>query len=816
MNTRVVVTGMGIISASGCDLKNLIGRLAAGRPGIGLLQAFDTTNMKVRHAAEVADCEFDGYVAPGRLRRIDRASQMALAAADQALRQASLLLDDCTVGVAVGVSGAGQFQHMPVPWSRDHVVNRRMALYQSRTRPYFQTFLIGQHYALHGPQATFSAASLGGALALGYALDTVRAGKADAMLAGGGEIQTLLNALGMEALDLVAAGPCSPFMGDVGMTFGEGAAFVVLESEAHARRREVDILGELVAYGVSADAYHDMINDPAGNGLRRAMNKALANAGLEPRDIAWVRASGTGHREQDAAEGMALHGVFGGTSLPPVTSTEPYFGHVNGVSPVLGLVAALGCQNAGYIPPLPDVRPTRPGCNVPLVGVGGALQARTGDFLLNAVAFGGNNAALVAGPHCTTRRLPSATDISVVVTGIGVVSPLGHDRQSFLAGLRSGRCGLADGERFDKLPPGTSKRAALVPDFQIKALLPQIDPRRRERLVRYALSAAGLALQDAGIVPQGHDSERKGLIVALAQGPMGPYERFFETVLRGRFDASTAHLMLRMGRFSVAGELSHTFGLQGYCATVCHGVAGGLHALAQAVEILRRQPDLDSLLVVAADEISDLSLRLFEALGVLAACDPSGEQYLRPYDPRATGSLLGEGAAALLLERGVRARARSARIYGALAGYGLTADAGQRAGGLDSSGLWLEHAIRLALQEAALPAHALDAVVAQGCGWPAYDAREIRALARLLNDQPVSSVAGNFGLVESAGGLFGAAAALWGMAQGEAYPIAGDSRPPDSLNFVLDAPRCGDYRHCLLVGSTERGANAALVIARDD
>ena len=816
-NARIVVTGMGIVSASGCDTASVADHLLAGQSGIGPLRAFDTTGMKARYAAEAPDFEPDPYVTPGRLRRIDRASQMALAAADQALRQAGLHpVGDRVVGIAVGVSGAGQYQSMPVPWSQTHLVSRYMALYQSRNNPYFQTFLIARRHGLHGPHSTFSAASLGGALALGYALDLLRAGKADAMLAGGGEIQTLLNALGMESLDLVAADPCTPFSGGPGMTFGEGAAFLLLETEAHARQRDAAILGELAAYGVSADAYHDLTNDPAGNGLRRAMGKALTNAGLEPRDIAWVRASGTGHREQDAAESLAISGIFGEGAAPPVTSTEPYFGHVNGVSPVLGMVAALVCQNLGQVPVIPNLGTPRPGCDLPLLGAVGSPGAEPGDFLLNAVAFGGNNATLVGGRYQLARRLPRAAEAEgIAITGIGIVSPLGHGREPFLEGLRAGRDGIEEIDRF-AIAPGGARRAGLVRDFRLKAFIPQVDPRRRERLTQYALGAASLALQDAEIAPRDSSADRRGLIVGLTRGPMGPYERLFENVLCGQFDASTAHVMLKMGRFSVASELAHVFGLQGYCATVCHGVTGGLHALAQGVEILRRDSDLDALLVVAADEVSSLSLRLFDALGVLARPDPAGAEGASPYDPKATGALLGEGAAALLLEKETRARERSARIYGRVTGYGLTADAVMEQGGLELSGQWLERAVRLALQEAAVNPADLDWVVAHGCGWPAYDAREIRALTRVLDDQPVSSVAGNTGLTESAGGLFSVAAALWGMAGGEAYPIAGDGQPPDSLNFVLGAPRPGDYRQCLLLGSTERGANAALVVSRTD
>lgn len=813
MNDAVVVTGMGVLAACGDGLAAVVTNVLAGRSGIGPLRSFDTAGMKMQYAGEVQEFDPYHYLPPLRVRNIDRASQLALVAAGDALRQAGLFPPgDTVIGVAVGVSGASQYQNWPVPLSRTCPVNRRIALYHSRIAPYFQATVLAGQYGLHGPQGTFSSASVGSALALGWALEVLRADKAEAMLAGGGEIQTLLNALGMDVLELAAADPCSPFSGAPGMTFGDGAAFVVLEPLAHARRRHASILGELVAYGVSADAYDAIANDPSGKGLSRAMTKALMKAGLEPADIGWIRASGTGHREQDIAEATAISMVFAAGQIPPVTSTEPFFGHVNGVSPILGLVTALGCEHRGVLPAIPGRQIPRAGCKLPLVEPG--QPSPGGDFLLNAVAFGGNNATLVSGRYQPGRKRRRDAAAEPVITGMGVVSPFGCGYQPLLLGLRTGACGIGAIERFP-LAPEIARRAGLVVDFQPLKLLPQLDLRRRERLVQYAMTAVGLALKDAGWNHRVAEPERIGLIVGLTRGPAGAYEHFLSRALRGEFDATTGRLLLKMGRFAVASELAHAFGLQGYCATVSHGLNGGLHTLVQGFEVLRQSADLDALLVVGADELSALYLRLFAALRLLLEPSQEGDERPAPYNPAAQGTVLGEGAVALLLERPTSAQARGARSYARLAGYGLTADALPR-GGLDPSGRWLEQAIRLALQEAALAPTTLDLAVGHGCGWPAYDLREASALARILTGQPVCCVTGNTGLAESAGGLLSVTAALLGMQHGEAYPLAGDNPAAASLHFVTGAPQPGDYRHALVAGSTERGVNAAIVITRTD
>lgn len=805
MNMRVAITGMGIVSALGTGCDRTWRALQEARSGIHPIQSFDTKGLRMRFAAEV-ESEFEATMSPLQTRTVDRASLMAVTAASEALTQAGLWpQSDRLVGVALGVSGAGQYQNMPIPISRRHSVNRRMGLYQARNVPHFQATYLARHFGLHGPQATFSAASVAGALALGYAFDLLHAGKAAAMLAGGAEIQTLLNALGMDLLGISAEGRCSPFCASPGMTFGDGAAFVVLETLPDAIARGAQVLGELVSYGAAADAYDGLANDPAGRGLACAVNAALTQANMEPRDIKWVRASGTGHREQDAAEVLALRAVFGDL-MPTVTSTEPYFGHVNGVSPTLGLIAGLLATTHGVVPALLDFD-ARPACQLPLAG---DPRPTTGDFLLNAVAFGGTNAALIAGRVRSRTPRPSLNDIDIMISGLGVVAPTGIDLEHFLASLRDGRSAIAPVERFET-GRAQAGLAGLVRDLDRMRVGAHLPLRGRERLVQYALVSAEQALADAGLNIRVGKHTRLGILVALTRGAMGAYERFFDQVLAGTFTATTGRLMLKMGRFSVASELAHVFGIRGYAGTISSGLGAGLHGLAVGTEILRRNSSLDALLVVAADELTSLSYRLFDSLGALA---PS-EKDFSPYNPCSGGSVLGEGAAAVLLERRHAMQARGGRARCQVAGYGLSSDA-EPVVNLDNQGTWYARAIDSALAEARVQPSAIDVCIGLGTGWPDFDARELMALraAGISADVPHNCLTAHSGLAESASGLFGAVAGALSLENGEIFPAASAVHPFGQVGKASGSPRSTDYKHALLVGSSERGSNTAVVLTQ--
>ena len=551
---RVVVTGIGLVSAAGSDVAALCDTLRAGQACLQPISSFDTAGMTMTHAGEVPDFDPAAILPPVRVRSLDRATQMALSAARQALAQAGRgrqSLDLHKTGVAIGVSGAHQYQNMPVTADRKYPISRRTSLYFSRSTPIFQADFLADSFYLCGPRFAFGSASLGGLLAVAHASDLLRNGHAAAMLVGGAEILTMVNALGMDVLGLGANGPCAPFYASNGMSFGEGAAFLVLETLDEAQRRDVQPLAEIIGSGVSGDAYHEISNDPAGQGLARAIDKALGNAGAKPGDIAWIRACGTGHKIQDLAERLAFEQIFEG-ALPPVTSTEPYFGHVNGVSPLLGLVAGIAAQQEGIAPSLPIEAEAETDRAPPLMASGPMPR---GDWLLSAVAFGGSNGALVVGPvqARSAYRAPAASAAAIEIAGVGMVSGLGADCQAFITALRE---------------PAPAIRAACRIDERRSATLAGLDLRRRERIVRWSLIAVAQALADAQLVSRG--SARIGLLMGLCRGPMTSYERFCDQVLQGNFNASTGRSLLKTGRFSVASEVVHAFDLRGYCVCGFH------------------------------------------------------------------------------------------------------------------------------------------------------------------------------------------------------------------------------------------------------
>jgi 3-oxoacyl-[acyl-carrier-protein] synthase II len=784
MSPGVVVTGVGLVSAAGSNMADLTESLARGRHCLSPIRSFETAGMNAAYAGEVADFKPMDFLPPVRATTVDRGTQLAVAAATHAMAQAGFAPDiQAACGVAVGYSGSPQYQNMRVYPDRQYPVTRQVALYTARTTPNFQADLLARHFGLGGVRFAFSSASLGGLLALSHAMDLLRAEHAPAMLVGGGEINTLVNALGMDGLGVTGAGPCTPFTGASGISFGEGAAFFVLERRDDAEARGACILAELVCAGISADAYSDVAQDPSGRGLTRAVRKCLENGGIDPSRIGWVRSCGTGARDLDAAEAIALCAVFD-NAPPPVTSTEPYFSHVNGVSPLLGLAAVLAAFASGSAPSMPETAgPARPGLALKLLAPGALPE---GDCLLTATAFGGTNGAVIArSPNQRMASIQRATpQLEIVIAGMGAVSALGGTLESLLNGLVQPKMSQA----------GSALR---VDDAWLRKNRAGLNVARRERLVRMAMLAVAEALDDAGIAVRG--SERYGLLVGLSRGPLAAYERFFEHTLHGRFDATTGRALLRIGRFSVASEIAHSFDLLGYSGAMAPGVHGGVQLLAHGAELLRATPDLDGLLVVAADEWTGLLEKMYARLGLLG----NGAAY----DREASGCVGGEGAAAVLLVR--RPAESHERGWARIIGAGFAGDIAAKP---DPQGGAYQRAIATALHRAGREAGEIDFAIGQGCGWRSHDAREVSALRPVCAQAKLTSVLPQTGLAESAGGLFAAVAAASALRDGRLPAL-----PPPRLHLprlVHSAEAQGDFRHGVLIGSTERGAHAAVVLSR--
>jgi 3-oxoacyl-[acyl-carrier-protein] synthase II len=404
---RVVVTGMGCVTPLGCDLESTWAAAAAGRSGVRRITRFDAGEHASRIAGEVPDgWNLDDLPAKD-VRRFDRFLAFALVAAREALGDARLDLaavDRDRVGVAIG-TGIGGLQTLA---DQDRILRDRGP---RRVSPFLIPMVIGNaasgsvslRFGLRGPNLCHTSACATGSHALGEAARWIQRGDADVVVAGGAEAPvTELGVAGFAAMKALStrndepARASRPFdRGRDGFVIAEGAGVLVLESLAHARRRGARVRAELAGYAATSDAAHLTLPDAEGEGARRCMRLALADAGLGPEAIDWVNAHATGTPSGDPIEAAAIRGLLGPhAERVPVSATKSMTGHLLGAA---GAVEAILCVRAietGVIPPTTNLDDPDPACELRHVGPK-ALEAPVRAALSNSFGFGGTNAALV-------------------------------------------------------------------------------------------------------------------------------------------------------------------------------------------------------------------------------------------------------------------------------------------------------------------------------------------------------------------------------------------------------------------------------------
>jgi 3-oxoacyl-[acyl-carrier-protein] synthase II len=407
MRRRVVVTGMGCISPIGNDVNSLWGNVLAGKSGVGMITHYDTSQFKTKIAAQVKD--FDAVERFGKVeaRRMDRFSQFALAAAQQALADSGLNVNDDNrdrVGVVIGtgIGGLGTlFEQMKVYYDRGP--SRVSPFTVPMMLPDTGAGMIAIFLGLRGPNMAVVTACATGTNSIGEATEVIRRGQADVILAGGSEaviVPIAMASLGvMGALSTRNDEPeraSRPFdLNRDGFVMGEGAAVLVLEALEFAQQRGANILAEITGYGSTNDAYH--ISAPAENGAGAAscMQMALENAGLRAIDIDYINAHGTSTPLNDKSETAAIKTVFGERAYQvPISSTKSMTGHLLGAS---GAVEALVCVKAmqdGIMPPTINYETPDPNCDLDYVP-NHARKASLRHVMSNSFGFGGHNATII-------------------------------------------------------------------------------------------------------------------------------------------------------------------------------------------------------------------------------------------------------------------------------------------------------------------------------------------------------------------------------------------------------------------------------------
>lgn len=362
-------------------------------------------------------------------------------------------------------------------------------------------------------------------------------------------------------------------------------------------------------------------------------------------------------------------------------------------------------------------------------------------------------------------------------------------------------------DKFDTSDSGCHY-AGLVPAFKPQKLVPTVDVRRLDSLTRFAVLATAMAMQDAGLTGR-IKPERVGLFVALTRGPVATQEAFLASLDRDGIAGLSARYFPSMVLSTLSGQIAQACRIQGSNFTFVDGAGAGLVALIQARQYLVLHPELDAIVVVAADELAQYSYRMFDRLGRLA----TGAEVPAIYSKTGSGLVLGEGAVAMVVERADSVSSRKTVPYGRIAGaaQGCEGKASER---LEPSGERLEEVARQAISEGGRD---VDLVYGMGRGVATHDMREAQALNRLLRGKNavMSCLNGQLGLAEASSGLFAASAALLGLRHGEAYPAGGVEDAVEDLPLVRGAVRENDYRNALVLCSTESGNNFSVVFSNE-
>ncbi|MGA2214184.1 MAG: beta-ketoacyl-[acyl-carrier-protein] synthase family protein [Bryobacteraceae bacterium] len=395
---RVAVTGIGVISALGHNAQEFWQALQAGRPGIAPMEAVDRALLRFANGAEVRNFAPARYFDEKELGLLDRFAQFGVVAAREAIAAAgvewtsrlrestAIVTGSCAGGQNTEDDGFVNLYRNNIPRVNPFTIPRTMEN-AAASRISLETGVVGPTY-------TVSTACSSSNHAIGQAFWMVRSGAAEMAITGGSEAGFSLGFLkAWEAMRVISPDTCRPFSKDRrGLILGEGASMLVLEPMDAARARGASILGEIIGFAMSSDAFH--ITQPSPEGAARTMRFALSDAGVEPSQIGYINAHGTATLANDAAETTAIRAVFGAhADRLQVSSTKSMHGHTLGAAGAIEAAATLLALRNGILPPTANFSQPDPACDLDVIP--NVARSASVEFALsNSFAFGGLNAVL--------------------------------------------------------------------------------------------------------------------------------------------------------------------------------------------------------------------------------------------------------------------------------------------------------------------------------------------------------------------------------------------------------------------------------------
>ena len=716
---RVVVTGLGLINAIGENVEESFGNVVNGVNGIKEVSSMDTSACYSHMGAEVKkDFAVDGGEDAGRM---DRVSLLAVKAAREALEDSGLVVNEDNadrVGVIFGscVGGAISIQkffterEQGLETDATDIVKMPIGAIANN---------IAKIAGVKGVVTNVGNACAASTISIKYASDLIREGIGDAFIVGGSDSFSALAFGGFIALHAIDVEPCHPLNRYSGITLGEGSGVLIVESYEHAMARGAKIYCDVLGGGISSDAFHITAPRDDSEGQMNAMKWALESSDLKPAAIDYINGHATGTSKNDTTETAAMETIFGDNADTSVDSTKSMVGHCLGAAGAVEAVYSVKALTQNVVPPTigyteEDLENLK-ARNLKLDYTPNVKRERElHTVMTNNFAFGGCNCSVIFTDE--EHEVKAVENHKVVVTGAGLVSPLGNSLDAYLENVKTGATLAED---------GTYKAEIGKDDFaehEIKLAF----YRKLDKLSQIQVVSGRSCLKNAGVTVTPENETKIGMIIGTADGPGTEIIDFHEDLIKGGLEKGSAFKFPNTVYNAAGGYLSINSGVKGVNVTLTNGMQAGLQSVAYAYNVVKEGTE-DMMMACGMDENTDTMQLLYDKQGFLA------KGAVAPYSGNGKAFTLGEGAVSMMLESAESAKARQAEVWAEVAGYAMTHES-VTVGTLAGSDAALDKAIEKACEMAGIKVSDVDAVVGFGNGNDVVDAIEMNSYARVFGD----------------------------------------------------------------------------------
>ena len=755
---RCVVTGLGVICAIGNNVEETWKNALASVSGIHKTTSVDTDKCYADLAAEVHCDTLDDVEAPEEK---DRVSKLCIKAANEALQDAGLgrFADDARVSVIIGscVGGVLSVEHYHQN-GKDANDIPKMPIASIASQ-------VAEMCGAGGIVTNVANACAAGTISIALACDLIRAGRADVVVAGGADSFAAVPYSGFLSLHALDENGCSPFNHCNGITLGEGAGIVIVESFEHAQKRNAKTYCEVLGAGVTSDAHHITAPREDALCLTEAMERAVKNSGIQKSDIGYVNAHGTGTGKNDNAEITAFQKFFAAENpTVSVSSTKVMTGHCLGAAGAIEAVFSIKALTTDTV--LPTLHYSAEDSE--------ALKSKVGqmDFVQNVphakelkcvmsnnVAFGGTNASIVFSKETGNVPKQPCRGKKIAVTGLGIVCPLGNSKAAYLAAVEK-----------DAKPETASVRSTIALDDYKELGIKMAFYRKLDNLGQLQTVSGMRSLQDADFKVTEENAKDIGIIVGTSEGGLGATYDFEELIAKLGNAQGSAFKFPHTVYNAAGGYLSICSGIKGYGVTITTGPVSGLDSIGYAMNVIHDGQE-SAMMATGTDENLPIIEEFVEKLGVAA------DKPVEPYS-NANGFVVGDGSVSILMETEDFAKARQAKVYCYALGYG-NGRKNVKFGKIEGSGEALDKAILEALADARISADEIDAVCGFANGCKKIDDIERNAINRVFGERLASIPV--FEVKERIGeGRAGASA----LAAAEAALLLSGELPGDHAYFI--------------------------------